>query len=77
MTDNELRRHLGRTVVLRFASGAVVVGRLTVSDPPLALSHPYEIRLPGRKKVSLVRIPDASVVESVKPFEDGIPEMSF
>ena len=77
MTDHELRRHLGRTVELRFASGAVVIGRLIVSEPPLALSHPYEIRLPGSTGISLARIPDASVVESVKPFEDGLPEMSL
>lgn len=77
MTDHELRRHLGRTVELRFASGAVVVGKLIVSEMPLARSHPYEIRLPGRKSVSLVRIPDASVVESIRPFADGLPEMSF
>ena len=77
MTDHELRRHIGHTVELRFASGAVVIGRLTVSGAPLALSHPYEITLPGPNNVSLVRIPDASVVESVERFEDGLPEMSF
>lgn len=79
MTDRELRRHLGRTVELRFAGGAVVIGRLIVSDPKIALSHPYEITLPGSgpNKLTLVRIPDASVVESVKPFEDRLPEMSL
>lgn len=79
MTDHELRRYLGRTVVLQFASGAVVIGRLIASDPKIALSHPYEITLPGSgpNKISLVRIPDASVVESVKPYEDGLPEMSL